>query len=248
MTDIRATTVLPARRAADHADHGGRAAAGRRAGAARGPRPGRDARLPAPAADPRRDDGQPRVPQGGEPAARAGGPRRAAVQHAGYRSRSRARARASSATARRSGSTSRPRCATRVAAGLPDIWLLGWSFGTELTLRWGLLPGVQGGILLSPPLRRATDQDLDRWAADGQAADRARARVRRLPAPRRGSPALRPRAQGGGHRRRRREAPVGGGELRAHRARPRSSGRSTPPPCTAPRPCQPPGTTNPSVA
>jgi alpha/beta superfamily hydrolase len=55
-----------------------------------------------------------------------------------------------------------------LAAGLPETWLLGWSFGTELTLRWGLLPGVQGGILLSPPLRRATDQDLDRWAADGR--------------------------------------------------------------------------------
>src|ERR1700722_16499598 len=41
-------------------------------------------------------------------------------------------------------------------AGLPNIWLLGWSFGTELTLRWGLLPGVVGGILLSPPLRRPT--------------------------------------------------------------------------------------------
>lgn len=53
-------------------------------------------------------------------------------------------------------------------AGLPNIWLLGWSFGTELTLRWGLLPGVQGGILLSPPLRRATDQDLDNWAASGR--------------------------------------------------------------------------------
>jgi hypothetical protein len=55
-----------------------------------------------------------------------------------------------------------------VDAGLPEIWLLGWSFGTELTLRWGLLPGVQGGILLSPPLRRAGDQDLDNWAASGR--------------------------------------------------------------------------------
>ena len=55
-----------------------------------------------------------------------------------------------------------------VAAGLPGIWLLGWSFGTELTLRWGLLPGVEGGILLSPPLRRATDEDLDRWAESGR--------------------------------------------------------------------------------
>ena len=55
-----------------------------------------------------------------------------------------------------------------VAAGLPEIWLLGWSFGTELALRWGLLPGVQGGILLSPPLRRASDADLDAWAVDGR--------------------------------------------------------------------------------
>jgi alpha/beta superfamily hydrolase len=54
------------------------------------------------------------------------------------------------------------------ALGLPDIWLLGWSFGTELTLRWGLLPGVEGGILLSPPLRRATNEALDAWAADGR--------------------------------------------------------------------------------
>jgi uncharacterized protein len=53
-------------------------------------------------------------------------------------------------------------------AGLPKIWLLGWSFGTELTLRWGLLPGVEGAILLSPPLRRATDVNLDAWAADGR--------------------------------------------------------------------------------
>jgi hypothetical protein len=55
-----------------------------------------------------------------------------------------------------------------VAAGLPEIWLLGWSFGTELALRWGLRPGVQGGILLSPPLRRASDADLDAWAATGR--------------------------------------------------------------------------------
>ena len=53
-------------------------------------------------------------------------------------------------------------------AGLPNRWLLGWSFGTELALRWGLLPGVLGGILLSPPLRRATDADLDAWAASGR--------------------------------------------------------------------------------
>ena len=54
------------------------------------------------------------------------------------------------------------------AAGLPDIWLVGWSFGTELALRFGLLPAVLGAILLSPPLRRASDADLDAWAADGR--------------------------------------------------------------------------------
>ncbi|MGH3251333.1 MAG: alpha/beta hydrolase [Trebonia sp.] len=55
-----------------------------------------------------------------------------------------------------------------IDAGLPEIWLLGWSFGTELALRWGLLPGVRGGILLSPPLRRAGDHDLAAWAAAGR--------------------------------------------------------------------------------
>jgi alpha/beta superfamily hydrolase len=51
------------------------------------------------------------------------------------------------------------------AAGLPRLWLLGWSFGTELALRWGNQPGIEGAILLSPPVRRATDADLDGWAA-----------------------------------------------------------------------------------
>lgn len=55
-----------------------------------------------------------------------------------------------------------------VTAGLPHIYLLGWSFGTELTLKWGALPHVEGAILLSPPLRRATDADLDAWAASGK--------------------------------------------------------------------------------
>jgi len=54
------------------------------------------------------------------------------------------------------------------ARGLPRLWLLGWSFGTELALRWGALPQVEGAILLSPPLRRATDADLDAWAASGK--------------------------------------------------------------------------------
>jgi uncharacterized protein len=56
-------------------------------------------------------------------------------------------------------------CADR---DLPRIWLLGWSFGTELALRWGNDPDVEGAILLSPPLRRAGDADLDAWAASGK--------------------------------------------------------------------------------
>jgi uncharacterized protein len=55
-----------------------------------------------------------------------------------------------------------------VAQGLPRLWLLGWSFGTELALKWGVLPQVEGAILLSPPLRRATDEDLDAWATSGK--------------------------------------------------------------------------------
>src|SRR5215468_7291905 len=38
-------------------------------------------------------------------------------------------------------------------ARLPDPWLLGWSFGTDLALRYGLDPGITGAILLSPPLK-----------------------------------------------------------------------------------------------
>lgn len=51
---------------------------------------------------------------------------------------------------------------------LPHPWLLGWSFGTELALKWGRDPVVEGLILLSPPLHRATDADLDAWGADGR--------------------------------------------------------------------------------
>jgi uncharacterized protein len=54
------------------------------------------------------------------------------------------------------------------AAGLPRLWLIGWSFGAELALMWGNVPGVDGAILLSPPLHRAGDAQLDSWAASGR--------------------------------------------------------------------------------
>jgi alpha/beta superfamily hydrolase len=49
---------------------------------------------------------------------------------------------------------------------LPDPWLVGWSFGTELALKYGRAHDVRGAILLSPPLHRATDDDLRAWAGD----------------------------------------------------------------------------------
>src|SRR5579875_3703484 len=51
---------------------------------------------------------------------------------------------------------------------LPAPWLVGWSFGTELALRWGDDPTVVGAVLLAPPLHTATDDDLRRWADSGR--------------------------------------------------------------------------------
>lgn len=49
---------------------------------------------------------------------------------------------------------------------LPEPWLVGWSFGTELALKWGHDPTVRGAILLSPPLHRATAEEVAAWAGD----------------------------------------------------------------------------------
>lgn len=80
------------------------------------------------------------------------------------------------------------------ARGLPDPWLLGWSFGTDVALIHGDVDPVRGAVLLSPPLRYAGDSDLDRWAASGRALvalvpelddylrpDEARVRFARVP-------------------------------------------------------------------
>ncbi|WP_138442580.1 alpha/beta hydrolase [Sinomonas susongensis] len=59
-----------------------------------------------------------------------------------------------------------------VERGLPRRWLVGWSFGTELVLKYGALPPVEpqidGAVLLSPPLHRAGDADLAAWASSGK--------------------------------------------------------------------------------
>jgi len=49
------------------------------------------------------------------------------------------------------------------ARGLTNLWLVGWSFGTELAIKYGPNHQIEGAILISPPLHRATDQDLARW-------------------------------------------------------------------------------------
>jgi alpha/beta superfamily hydrolase len=49
-------------------------------------------------------------------------------------------------------------------ADLPDLWLVGWSFGTDLVLKYGCDPAIEGAILISPPLRFSTASDLAGWA------------------------------------------------------------------------------------
>ena len=51
---------------------------------------------------------------------------------------------------------------------LPAPWLVGWSFGSELALRYGCDPSVVGAVLLAPPLHRAGAEDLKRWAESGK--------------------------------------------------------------------------------
>ncbi|MEV8266339.1 alpha/beta fold hydrolase [Microbacterium sp. NPDC076911] len=50
--------------------------------------------------------------------------------------------------------------------GLPNPWLVGWSFGTEIALKYGRDHEVRGAILLSPPLHRATAEDVSAWKGD----------------------------------------------------------------------------------
>jgi alpha/beta superfamily hydrolase len=50
---------------------------------------------------------------------------------------------------------------------LPNIWILGWSFGTDVILRNLDPAGISGVILLSPPLRFTSAQELLRWNGTG---------------------------------------------------------------------------------
>jgi len=55
-----------------------------------------------------------------------------------------------------------------LAHGLPRPWLLGWSFGTEVAIKYGPRHPIEGAILLSPPLARATENELAAWAGDSR--------------------------------------------------------------------------------
>ena len=52
--------------------------------------------------------------------------------------------------------------------GAEDLWVLGWSFGTDLALKFARDPRIKGLILLSPPLRTSEASDLEFWAKDGR--------------------------------------------------------------------------------
>jgi alpha/beta superfamily hydrolase len=51
---------------------------------------------------------------------------------------------------------------------LTKVWILGWSFGTEIALAHARDPRIAGLILLSPPLQKVTENDLLFWANDGR--------------------------------------------------------------------------------
>ena len=49
---------------------------------------------------------------------------------------------------------------------LKNLWVLGWSFGTDVVLRHAKDARHMGLILLSPPLRTTKDEDLLYWKSD----------------------------------------------------------------------------------
>ena len=47
---------------------------------------------------------------------------------------------------------------------LPHPWVLGWSFGTEVALKYGQNHQIDGVVLLSPPLHRTSSDEIAAWA------------------------------------------------------------------------------------
>lgn len=51
---------------------------------------------------------------------------------------------------------------------LKEVWIVGWSFGTEIALAHARDNRIAGLILLSPPLQKVSESDLLFWAEDGR--------------------------------------------------------------------------------
>jgi alpha/beta superfamily hydrolase len=51
---------------------------------------------------------------------------------------------------------------------IKDLYVIGWSFGTELALQYARDERIKELILLSPPMLSTTDEDLDFWIKDGR--------------------------------------------------------------------------------
>jgi uncharacterized protein len=52
--------------------------------------------------------------------------------------------------------------------GAEELWVIGWSFGTDLALRHARDSRTKGLILLSPPLMTTQESDLEWWSNDGR--------------------------------------------------------------------------------
>jgi alpha/beta superfamily hydrolase len=52
---------------------------------------------------------------------------------------------------------------------IKDLYVIGWSFGTEIALQYARDKRIKELILLSPPMLSTTDEDLDFWIKDGRA-------------------------------------------------------------------------------
>ena len=51
---------------------------------------------------------------------------------------------------------------------IKDLYVIGWSFGTELALQYARDKRIKELILLSPPMLSTTQEDLDFWIKDGR--------------------------------------------------------------------------------
>jgi pimeloyl-ACP methyl ester carboxylesterase len=51
---------------------------------------------------------------------------------------------------------------------IKDLYVISWSFGTELTLQYARDKRIKELILLSPPMLATTEVDLEFWIEDGR--------------------------------------------------------------------------------